>query len=337
MNYTEARAAHTQGKNVTCGMGVRFAGAKWNTRLDLAPELDADWIELANWYAIRSQLRVKDVTWSQCAFTSASGAACFVGVHVPELYCSRHQEEALKLKSKPVNGVCAASRCTSPVTTPETLCAKHLAGDAPAKAPKASESLELVRAELEPVKNEQLEVLQAVAALELDTVYTMTLDVQPEELTGLQAVTKLRDHARAKAKDLEGKRKAITGPMDAAKKGVMDLFRPAIDTCEAVQRACRDRLEEHARALREVQMAALAAAGAGEDAAPMLAVAADMQAMPEGTKVHQVLDYEVLDFAALPDQFKQVDDRAIRAYLSMSAGLQDIPGVRISKGIKVTA
>jgi hypothetical protein len=47
-------------------------------------------------------------------------------------------------------------------------------------------------------------------------------------------------------------------------------------------------------------------------------------------------DFEVVDFAALDDGFKTVNERAIKAAIAGKNGRREIPGLRIFPRVKVT-
>jgi len=153
-------------------------------------------------------------------------------------------------------------------------------------------------------------------------------------------------------------RKSITAPMDAAKKRVMDLFRPmtdALNQAEAelkrrmliwkseqdrIAREERRKAEEAARKERErLERQAAKAEQAGKteradtlrDRADMVVAAPPVSAPPkiEGIATRQVWKFEVTDAGKVPDQYKVVDEKKVGAVVRALKGDTDIPGIRV--------
>lgn len=57
-----------------------------------------------------------------------------------------------------------------------------------------------------------------------------------------QAAADVLSDAKARVQALEDRRKLITGPLDLAKKSVMDLFRPATDALSALERVLKPKI-----------------------------------------------------------------------------------------------
>jgi hypothetical protein len=197
-----------------------------------------------------------------------------------------------------------------------------------------TENTELVKAELEPVKGEYLQLLQFVSSVDFEERGNLP---GVGEVTGLEALGHVREAARLKIKHFTERRLEVTRPIDAAKKGIMDLFRPTIETLEAVLKASTQRLEEHARNVEAARRQALAEMNVSGPTSELVALAQAPQALPPQVKARTVLEFEVEDFELLPNAFKVSNDKAIRAYLEASGGLEAIPGVRTWKTVKVTA
>jgi hypothetical protein len=203
----------------------------------------------------------------------------------------------------------------------------------------------------------------AAAALELvesfEVVDDATYQIAAEELQEIQR----------KEASLDEQRKAITRPMDDAKKAVMDLFRGPVDTLGQAasilkrkmlaytQELARKAAEERAAAERAAQaererLAAeaekLRAEGRGGEAAVKEQVAQMVVAPPvaapaaapavKGVAVRETVDFEVVDLQALIVHVAQhpelvnllvADSTKLRAYVR-GLGLQcNLPGVRV--------
>ena len=99
----------------------------------------------------------------------------------------------------------------------------------------------------------QLEIMPAVP-VETKTEITTLADLatqssslvittQPE----YQKAADLLSDIKSRGKALEEKRKAITAPLDAAKKATMDMFRPAVDAVEAFEKAVKAKMADFVR------------------------------------------------------------------------------------------
>lgn len=138
---------------------------------------------------------------------------------------------------------------------------------------------------------------------------------------------------RGLLKDLEDSRTSVTKPMIAAKAKVDGLFAPAtkpLQRCEAIIRA---KLAEAAtarfQAAAEARRLAESASQAGDFEAVVVALAeAPVDVKGSGSSAKAVYVAEVVDFAALPDQYKMVNARALHDAGGVFDGEPDlIPGV----------
>lgn len=160
------------------------------------------------------------------------------------------------------------------------------------------------------------------------------------------------------AKKLDEVRKAITAPMDAAKKAVMDFFRgPSEQLTQAegklkaamvtYQRELerkeaeeRRAAEEAARAERErLEVAAARAADRGEfdRAASIETRAATVETVPvirreapkvTGVSFREAWKFEITDPLAIPREYLSIDESKIRRVVQAMKGDTSIPGVR---------
>lgn len=91
------------------------------------------------------------------------------------------------------------------------------------------------------------------------------LATQSRELTisdqsTYQRAADLLSDIKSRGKELEKKRKAITEPMDAAKKSTMDLFRPAVDAIEGFEKLIKQKMADFVREQERLQREAEARA-----------------------------------------------------------------------------
>lgn len=202
----------------------------------------------------------------------------------------------------------------------------------------------------------------ASAALELVREFQITdaatFEIAADELKAI----------KAKATALDEQRKAITSPLDAAKKAVMDLFRAPLETLAEAERLLKssmlgyqqaeaakareaqlaaERAAEETRKRIEAEAAALAAEGRTGEAVVKQQVAQMVVAAPiaapappavKGISTATTIDFEVVDLLALvqhvaanPEKLNliAIDSVKLRAYVK-GLGLQcNLPGVKV--------
>lgn len=257
----------------------------------------------------------------------------------------------MQLRKKPVPGRCNANKCVKeaapPAGNPHGLCAQHynewVASSSPAlttsptgktKAPAAGSDLAVIQTELEPVRNQLDQVLQFVAAVPFDA----ECNFGHVTMTGLEALGAMREEARQKLKELEAKRTSITKPLLAAKRAADEVFAPATQQCEAVMNTCTSRLTDYERQRLAAQREAAALVQTTPDDPHLLAVAhGSAEPLPAQVSTRVVFTYEVIDFAAVPDECKQIDDQHVLELIRLSGGTIEIPGIRIVQDVKVVA
>lgn len=167
---------------------------------------------------------------------------------------------------------------------------------------------------------------------------------------------------KAKAKELEALRKEMTRPLDESKARIMDFFRrpssmlekaeslikTSMGSWHAKQEANREaqrreqqrqldliraeqsaRLEaEAAERLREGKEAeAMACLVAAEELPTTVKVAASPK--PAGVSYRTLWRWKVVDFKALPDQCKMINEKVLNAMVVSTKGETSIPGVEV--------
>lgn len=165
-------------------------------------------------------------------------------------------------------------------------------------------------------------------------------------------------------KDLEAERLSQTRPIDAAKDKIMDLYKPVTNACKTMVNTLKDAVgifdaterrrvaleqarlqaeaEETARKERE-RLAKLAEKqidkGQEEKAEETIQKIETVQAFvpvvapqivqQKGEKKRMVPKFEVVDFKALPDEYKLSDDVKIRKVVNALKLDANIPGVKV--------
>lgn len=166
----------------------------------------------------------------------------------------------------------------------------------------------------------------------------------------------LRMKIKGKIKELDEKRKSITQPLDLAKKNIMALFNPIIESLTAgvgiidkgvivfteeqdrKAREAQAKADEEARKAREKAEARareLEAQGKTEKAQAMqekadaIIAPVIMAATPKvaGQAIKEVWYAEVTDFKALTDDYKLVDQSKLDKVAQATKGNISIPGV----------
>ena len=164
-------------------------------------------------------------------------------------------------------------------------------------------------------------------------------------------------------KDLEALRKSLTKPLDDEKKAIMAAFKPseqALDETEAHLKSELLRWSEHLKKRQAEEQAKLEAearkaeedtkkgleleaqkaeddwdfgkaeelkAQAREVRVPALELIA-ARTIPRGTTEQVLYRYEVTDFSRLPDEFKQVNEKALGEFARKAKGSAQVSGIR---------
>lgn len=170
----------------------------------------------------------------------------------------------------------------------------------------------------------QDEILRpAQAALEMVKEYQITDDesygLAAEELKAI----------KAKAKALEEKRTAITGPLNAALKAVNALFKPPADALEQAERLVKGKMigytEEQERKVREAQLAA-----------EKVAREAEQKAAAEAAARAQAGAHEAQDDVAQHALEASVSAAAAVAYIAPAPKVSGISKVRETTKVRIT-
>lgn len=249
----------------------------------------------------------------------------------------------MKLRKNPKPGQCHAQRCNENVNAPDTLCAKHrnepvqgeLPGTAIVEVGPEVDSLASTRSEL-------LSLLDTAANIPFDAL----CETEAGQVSGLQLLGQLREYARQNKRELDEQRAAQKAPFLAGGREVDARYKPALDTAEALLKACDKRITEHARLQDEQRRAALAevtrlaqenAPAAAIQVAHERAVAATPE-LPPQVKLRTVFRYEVVNHEDIPREFLTLDHSKLMAHINATQGTAHIPGVNIIREEKpVTA
>lgn len=193
-----------------------------------------------------------------------------------------------------------------------------------------------------------------------------TYELAADELTAI----------KRKACALDDQRKALTKPLDEAKKGIMDLFRAPLDLLTRAEgilkakmidfqqveqrkladaRAAAERAAQAERDRLAAEAAQLTAQGRDGEAliksqvAQMIVAAAPAMAEPPkvaGVSMRSTLDFEVVDLLALVRHIAQhpelialvqADSAKLRAYTKGLGGACNLPGVRVYEKASLAA
>lgn len=139
---------------------------------------------------------------------------------------------------------------------------------------------------------------------------------------------------KVRLKEVEAKRTAITGPLNAAKRAVDELFRPTLQRLKSAEQIVKERLAQIAYAREETNRALLLAASnsakAGEVQQATAAIQAiEVQEKHEGIQIRETWDFEVMDGSLVPKTFLAIDASKVKA--AIASGVRDIPGLKIYK------
>jgi len=199
-----------------------------------------------------------------------------------------------------------------------------------------------------------------IAIQESDKTLQAVQAIDIKDQASYESVANIRKIVNAKIKELDSQRKEITIPIDQAKKKVMELFKKPMDTCKQVLDICdvlmiaytdmqekkrkedQDKLDRQAEKKRkELEAKAEAKRAEGkeekaeqyeEKAAEVLPpVAAPRVEKPKGISYTERYYGDVIDFKALPDEYKMVEQSKINKVMQATKGTIPIPGVKVRK------
>jgi len=207
--------------------------------------------------------------------------------------------------------------------------------------------------EISPIKTDNVEG----AVAESNKVFEVLRAIDVKDQASYESVADIRKTVNAKIKELDAERKGITGPIDLAKKKVMDLFRKPTDICKEIVKTCdvlmiawtdlqekkrkdeQDRLDRAAEKKRlelEVKAKTLREEGkedkadrVEEKATEVIApIAAPRVEKPQG--VHYTAKWygDVTDFALLSDEYKIINQPMINKIMQATKGTISILGVK---------
>lgn len=138
---------------------------------------------------------------------------------------------------------------------------------------------------------------------------------------------------KGRLKDLEEKRKSITGPLNAAKRAVDALFKPAKTSLESAERIIKAKLADYAdrldRARTEAMERAALAAKAGDTAgasAAMREIPPDTGG-PDGLSYRYTWKWELEDIEKVPPGFLALNAITMKLYVGKYKASQKIPGI----------
>ena len=144
-----------------------------------------------------------------------------------------------------------------------------------------------------------------------------------------------------KVKELEAERTKLTKPLLETKRGIDDLFKPAVGYWKAIEEACKVKIGAFRKLAAEAQdraLAAVAASGGQADASTLVvAHGANVLQLPEATREVVKWRAEIFDTGLLPEWcWKRVIDReAIDALVQAKGSDADIPGVRVYREVQI--
>lgn len=143
-------------------------------------------------------------------------------------------------------------------------------------------------------------------------------------------------------KRLDERQKAITAPLNAALKGVRDLFRPALSALEEAEVLLKAKIAQAQLAIAEANRRAMeqtqAALHAGDVRAASVASSAIVSTeAPKGLSYRDAWTYRVVDASKLPRDFLMPDVKKIAAHVKANGDKRPIPGVEVVKDVQVVA
>ena len=222
--------------------------------------------------------------------------------------------------------------------------------------------------EVKPISIEFIKEIGVSADKMLATTKELKITTQ-DNYVGASDILKT---IKATSKDIVARRKAITVPLDTAKKSVMDLFRTPIESLvsaeiiikdamvgytdeqERLRIVEQDKLDRQARAEEDRKKRALdakiekAKADGNEDkveelqekkeevsvAAPIVAPKTET---PTGISYKTVWDFKVVDATKVPREYLIVNEQMLRKFAGATKGKIAVPGVEFTSRKEVAS
>jgi hypothetical protein len=159
------------------------------------------------------------------------------------------------------------------------------------------------------------------------------------------ALADILHSVKARAKEVEEMRTTITGPLNAAKRAVDGLFKPALSAMAEAEAIIKSKLagahERREAANRARLEAAAASARAGDTMAASRSLAEVSTAKPEGVSFRCTWTHVVEDVALVPREWLTVDGSKVKIHLAkFNDGHREpepVPGLRFIKTTGVIA
>lgn len=160
----------------------------------------------------------------------------------------------------------------------------------------------------------------------------LQIEVNIKDQTDYASAVDTLKEIKSRIKALEDERKAITRPLDASKKRVMDLFKPVVTSYQTAEKKIKSALvtydteqekkrQEEARKLAELQAKAEA-----EGIECDLTISEPER--PQGISYREDWKFEITDVNSLPRKYMVPDEKTLSEIARSTKGLVEIPGVK---------
>lgn len=148
---------------------------------------------------------------------------------------------------------------------------------------------------------------------------------------------------KAKHKELDERRKEVTGPLNTTIRTINSWFKPALDALESAEKKLKSKVAlymQDCEARAREAIAAAAAAENAQEATLALAAAPPPAAMPQGVSMRKVWKYRIVDESAVPARFCSPDpakiDAELRGRVRDEGTAPEIPGVEFYQESSMT-
>lgn len=186
---------------------------------------------------------------------------------------------------------------------------------------------DILTAIVRPADREEIASVEADGRGTLEALREWPVETVKDEEDAAEILREIK----RKAKDVDAKRTAITGPLNTAKRAVDDLFRPALDLLREAEAVLKGKITASMAARAEANRKALEAAAAASTPAQASAALASVQAggAPPGVMTRWSWDVEVTDPTAIPRSFLTLDYHKVNEHLhNHPEAPPEVPGLR---------
>lgn len=234
----------------------------------------------------------------------------------------------MKLKKKPEEGKCCASRCKKAAEVLQGdlgFCDKHWQKRCEEEEEQEQKPAPIDTAELMLATQQRLKDASQEHSEDLQLWQTFQINSQEDYEFAEQG----RNEAKAVWDTLEQERKSITQPINAALKKINDWFKGPKTSLEKIQRTIEQKMKEARAAAKQREEELLQQALQAENPQELMIASSQASLESSTTTMQDRWVFEVTNADEIPRSFMVPDLKAIGAVVAARGEQTKIPGIRV--------